>query len=367
MEIIATANETAHLIAESKRKDFIVFPEDRLNPVKMYDRLPYRWIEKGITNSFHGEASKGEYYTYQLGIYALQSLLDVTVEFSDLKDSKGNSIPAKNISCLNTSAINYEGNPVTKNVSIENKRIQPLWCGIDVPQNSAAGIYKGTVIIKCKNAAPAAIAITFTVNNKTLADGGISEPQKQTRLKWLNSVLYQDNTVIKPYIPLQSENNTISLLGRKLELNNDGFPKQIQTFFTTEMTGYKNEPNNILAEPIHFNFIKTNGEPSAFRESGLQFIKQTPGTIQWKAVNSNNELQMDVNASIEFDGFVAYTVKVTALQDVSLKDISLQIPFTKESSKYMMGLNQKGGYRPTNFDGNGMLNIKTRMAHGSAM
>ena len=33
--------------------------------------------------------------------------------------------------------------------------------------------------------------------------------------------------------------------------------------------------------------------------------------------------------------------KITALRNISLSDIALQIPFTKEASKYMMGLGQK--------------------------
>jgi hypothetical protein len=60
----------------------------------------------------------------------------------------------------------------------------------------------------------------------------------------------------------------------------------------------------------------------------------------------NDTLQMDVNGSLEFDGFSSYTVKVTALQDVQLKDITMHIPFKKEMAKYLMGLGQKGGERP---------------------
>ncbi|MES1220910.1 MAG: glycoside hydrolase domain-containing protein [Bacteroidota bacterium] len=351
MEVIATAKETSAIIAKSKRKDFIVFPENRLNPIKMTEHLPQRWIQKGLTSSFTASASKGEYYAFQLGLFALKQVDEVSVEFSDIKDGKGHTIAAKNISCINTSGIDYRGNAFSKTVNVEEDRVQALWCGIDVPQNAEAGVYKGNVIIKSKNAAPATIALILTVNNNVLADGGISEPEKQTRLKWLNSTLYQDNEVIEPYIPLHLDNNTISLLGRKIELNNDGFPKQVQTFFTKEMTDYKTEPNNILAAPIHFSFINATDEKEmGWKSMGLQFTKQTAGTVQWSATSSNDAARMEVNASMEFDGFIAYTVKITALQDAAFKNISLQIPFTKESSKYLMGLGQKGGYRPDNFE-----------------
>ncbi len=346
MEVVATVKETAALISKTNRSDFIVFPEDRMNPIKMTDRLPYRWIQKGIQSSFAGEASKGEYYTYQIGVYALQHLEELTVEFSGLKDGKGNSIAANNISCINTSGTDYATIPFTKTVDVAANKVQALWCGIDVPQNITAGVYKGTVTIKTKNTAPATIAITLSVDNKVLADAGISEPWKQTRLKWLNSTIAQENTVITPYTPLQLQDSIISLLGRKVGVNPSGFPAQIQTYFTEEMTGYTDQPNNMLYEPIHFHFTGTDGKDLKWKNEGVKYTKQTAGTVQWKAVNTNDALQMDVDASLEFDGFMTYTVKVTALKDVSFKEITMHIPVMPEKAKYLMGLGQKGGNRP---------------------
>ncbi len=58
---------------------------------------------------------------------------------------------------------------------------------------------------------------------------------------------------------------------------------------------------------------------------------------------------MEIEGSLEFDGFMEYKVKVTALNDVELKDISMQIPFSSYASRYLMGLGEKGGNRPENF------------------
>lgn len=350
MELIATVKETAALISKSNRSDYLVFPEDRMYPIKMTHQLPYRWIQKGVQSAFSGQAAKGENYTYQLGVYALQHLESVSIAFTDLKDDKGNTIDAKNIYCINTSGVDYTGTPFSKTVDIEKNQVQAFWCGIDVPKKITAGVYKGTATVESKNAANTTINISLTVTNKLLQDGGISEPWKQTRLKWLNSTLAQENNVIAPYIPLRLDNNSISLLGRKIELNNDGLPKQIQTFFIEEMTDYKTEPNDILAAPIHFAFIDSSGNEINWKNSSLNYTSQLPGTIKWETSNLSQDLKMDISASLEFDGFVAYTVKVTALKDVSLKDIAMQVPFTKQASKYLMGLGQKGGERPVNFD-----------------
>ncbi len=346
MEVTATVNETAALIAKSKRSDYLVFPEDRLYPIRMTDQLPQRWISSGPQNSFNASAAKGEYFTFQLGVYALQHLEEVTVSFSDLKQPGGLTIPSSQISCINTSGIDYKGEAFTKTVDIPKNKVQALWCGIDVPATAKPGVYKGTATISSKNAAPAVIALIVTIRYQLMDDAGISEPWKQTRLKWLNSTLAQENAVIAPYTALQAQDTTISLLGRKVLLSKEGFPAQIQTFFTEEMTGYSDQPNNLLAEPLHFHFTGTDGKNLEWKNSGIRFTKQTPGTVQWAALNSNDQLQMDVSATLEFDGALAYTVKVTALQDVNFKDIVMHIPVNPDAAKYLMGLGQKGGYRP---------------------
>ncbi len=91
MEIIATKEETDAVIKKGKNKDYIVFPEDRIYPIKMQDYLPYRWIQKGASNTFKGEADKGENYSFQIGIYALKNINDVSILFSDLTGARWQS------------------------------------------------------------------------------------------------------------------------------------------------------------------------------------------------------------------------------------------------------------------------------------
>jgi hypothetical protein len=78
----------------------------------------------------------------------------------------------------------------------------------------------------------------------------------------------------------------------------------------------------------------------------LQFITKEPGTVVWEGGSASSSLRMEVHASLEFDGFVAYTVKFIALEDIDLKDIRFHIPLHPEAAKYLIGLNRPGGYRP---------------------
>ncbi len=350
MEVIATKAETEALVNKHKAEAFLVFPEDRMNSIRMTKDLPQRWIELGPQNKYTGEAARGENFAFQLGIYALKDIENVQVTFSDLKSVTGKVIPASALFCINTSGTTYDAKPLTKVVNVAKGDIQALWCGVDVPALTLPSVYTGKATVSINGKPAKTIALSVKVNSKISKDGGVSEPYKMTRLGWLNSTMAQQNTVIAPYTPLEISGNTISLLGRKVEVNKDGFPKQIQTYFTPEMTEYAATPNNLLTEGIHFHFINAAGKKINLKSQGVQFTKKEAGTIQWTAISANDSLQMDVTASLEFDGFMAYTVKVKALQDVSLKDITMHIPFKKDFAKYMMGLGQKGGYRPENFE-----------------
>jgi hypothetical protein len=354
MEVIATAKETAALKAKDMGTPFLVFPEDRLHSIRMRNDLPYRWIKKGADSSIRGLASRGEYFAYQLGVYALQPLDHVQVRFSTLTGPGGVGIPAVNSSCINTNGIGYDGRSFMKEVAVPAGQVQALWCGVDVPADATPGVYEGTVEVTAGVPARRAsresrvIRVRLVVGRHAAVDGDVAEPEKMRRLKWLNSTLAQDNTVIAPYTPLDIRDDTlIRLLGRAIQLSPQGFPQQIQTFFTPEMTDTTSSPNNLLAENIHFHFVRqSDGKDIRLKSGGLQFTERSPGTVRWKATSASDELRMDVNATLEFDGFLAYTIKVTALADLDLKDIIMHIPFEKEAAVYMMGLGQKGGYRP---------------------
>ncbi|TDE12756.1 glycoside hydrolase domain-containing protein [Dyadobacter psychrotolerans] len=349
MEVIAKAAEVSSLIKNNAGKSFLIFPEDRLHPIKMTDDLPYRWIQKGVTGKFDDSVSPGEHYSFQLGIFPLKDLKNVKVRFSDLKD-KNKIIPAKLFSCLNTDGTGWDAKPVKIEVNVVKGKIQALWCLADIPANTASGEYNGVVYVSADGVAETPVQLNILVKKEILKDGGISEPVKQTRLTWLNSTMAQENTVISPYIPLKRENNSISLLGRKLTLGENGFPVKIETFFTPEMTGMTKEPKQVIQAPVQFVIEGAGGEIEKLVSSGLKYTSQTAGTIGWTSNSTSANMSVDVQAYVEFDGFVAYQVKVTALKDVNLTDIRLDLPMHKDAARYMMGLNLKGGNRPASYD-----------------
>lgn len=350
MEVIARAAEMKALLAANASRKYLVFAEDRMHPIRMTDDLPQRWFTRGASKAFSDQAAPGENFTFQIGVYPISlDLNNVRVRVSDLRNGPA-SIPAQAFSCLNTDGTGWDARPVRKQVSVTKNKVQALWCLADIPMATPAGIYKGKIYVSAANAPETVLDITLQISGPALTDKGIGEPQKQTRLAWLNSTMAQQNDVISPYIPLQRQGHVISLLGRKFTVGTNGLPERIETYFTPEMTGMSASPKNILQAPVRFAANAKGGATEKWVPKGLQYTEQSPGTIAWTATSTSAHLRMEVTGRIEFDGFVAYDVKMTALSDVLLDDIYMDIPMNAASARYMMGLNLKGGKRPASYD-----------------
>ncbi len=351
MEIVASEREISELMQKNKSKAFLVFPEDRTAPVRMKTKLPYRWIKKGPSLNFSGLANRGEHYSFQLAVFALKNVEGISFAFSDLKNKRGNTISSKQLSCLNTTGVRYDGASFLQQPTVEKGRVQSFWCLMEIPVSTPAGEYNGKVVIKSKGHSDVTVSLSVEVADSILQDGGISNPELQTRLHWLNSTLAQENSVVAPYTPLKVSRKNVDLLGRRFSIGENGFPLQILSFFTKEMTGFTSTASRIFSGPVQFNVVKQGASNAlAWKNKGFQFVKQDAGTVSWKAESYNADLNREVSASLEFDGFVMYTVKLTALNNVYLKDIEMVLPFTPEASKYMLGLGRKGGQRPSEFE-----------------
>jgi hypothetical protein len=347
MEVIATSDEMSRLKSVNSGKPFLVFPEDRLHPIKMKRDLPKRWIDTGPKDVFTADMMKGENFSFQLGLYAMnEALKNVTISFSDFQNTVDSKIASTSFSCLNEGGTNWDGKNFMKVINVEAGDIQPLWCLVNIPINSRAGVYEGIAVIRAEGVPAKNIKIVLLVSDKVLTDGGVSEPWKQTRLSWMNSTMAMNDEVIQPYAPLRVEGQAVSLLGRKVILGPSGLPRSIESYFSEEMTSVGQSPKQVLSESMQFLAEGADGKQLALKNNTLKFTETKEGIVRWEGLSTASDIQLSVQGQLEFDGFVSYSVKVTALNDVSLKDLRMEIPMTKASSKYMMGLEQPGGYRP---------------------
>ncbi len=332
MEVCATKGEIEALKSNLK-PSYTVFPEDRTHPIRMRTKLPYRWVKDGPAPIVAGNASKNEYFTYQLGLWASdQDLTHVKIEFTDLTSDE-DVISKESMTCFNTSGIRIDGNAFDIDLSVPKGRVQPLWCGIQIPANADAATYKGKVTVTCEGGPTTVIPVEVKIDAKTLKDHGDSEAWRMSRLRWLNSRLGADDEVVAPFTPLKLDSSTIACLGRSVSLGSDGLPISIKV-----------GQNEVLASPIQVMLQTTVGQPK------LAFTKKTEGAISWESKSESNVASWSCLGSMEFDGHLSYTVELIAKQDLTLDNPKLQIPFNKDSAEYMMGIGRIGGLMPMHYD-----------------
>ena len=343
MEVIATSNETARLLKEHPGEKYILFTEDRKFPIRMTTDIPYKWIADNRHDFFNGQADKGEYYVFQLGVWAARSNVEnLHVDFSALTNkATGEQIPASSFTCFNTEWTDVTGTVFEKNCSVDKGKVQALWVGTQLPEHLSAGTYQGTVTVSAANAESKTVQVSLNVSENVIANHGDNEPWRHSRLRWLNSQIGFDDEVIAPYTPLVMKDKTISCLGREIKLSDLGLPEHITSYFKETMTGIGTNGRSVLAAPME---LAADG--GAWENLNFEITKHKQGAIAWKALNQNSRFLMDLEGEMESDGNIAYKVTLVAREDASVEDVALRTHLASGVGRYMMGLGEKGGYCP---------------------
>ncbi|MCD8292801.1 MAG: DUF6067 family protein [Prevotellaceae bacterium] len=346
MEIIATEAEKEALLKARPKDAFLLFTEDRRYPIRMTMDIPYRWTAQ-TAPAFEGTADKGEYYTYQLGVWAARAEVEhLQVRFSDLVNKEtGARIPSSAMTCFNTGGTDVTGTVFRKDCSVPKDRVQALWIGVRVDEGTAAGTYEGTVTVSAGNAASQTVDVALTVSGNVIADHGDNEPWRQSRLRWLDSTIGFDDEPVTPYTPVELDGQRLSILGRDITLAPGGLPAAITSYFEETMTSIGTKGRALLAAPMEFT-----ADGGDWENLDFAFTKRKRGAVAWKATNRNDRFLMQLEGELEADGNLTCQVMLTALEDASVEDIALHTRLAPGVAKYMMGLGEKGGCCPSAID-----------------
>ena len=347
MEIIATAAEKQALLNANPGKTFLLLPEDREHPIRMFDNLSYRQVERGATGEFFGEGDQGEYYVLQLGLWACRGDVNsVKVSFDGLKGPESGRIEPKDMTCFNTEGVDWLGHKVSYPVHVSSGRVQPLWIGIQMPRDVKRGLYTGTVTVSDAAGHAEHVKVMINLSDNVLADGGDSEPWRLSRLRWLNSTLQENDKLVKPFTPMTVNGHTVGVLGRTLTVGELGLPTAIQSYFTEEMTSVGKTAKDILAKPMTLE-IKVGGSTLPIQVTRPVSLRRIDdGAVEWTAAGKAGDISVDVNARMEFDGVAEFHMNVSSTRDVHVDDISLLTPMTAAASKYRLGMGYEGSLRP---------------------
>ncbi|MDL2255867.1 DUF6067 family protein [Parabacteroides sp. OttesenSCG-928-G06] len=349
MEIAATENEKQQLLDKNKGKNFLLFAENRENPIKMYHTIPYRWAVKEAGSPFSAEADQNEYFVYQVGVWATEKdLKNIRVTFSDLTNENG-VIPASSMTCFNTEGTDWLQRKMDITCDVDKGRIQPLWMGVQMPVGLRMGVYTGKVTITAENERPQTIDIRIKLSDYILQDKGDSDIHRLARLRWLNSSFADNDEIVQPFTPLKINGQEITCLGRNVTINNYGFPEKINSFFTEEVTTIGKEAVPVLASPLKF-VIEQNRKEVNWTNESFEIDNPAPGAAYWTSRNKAGDFNVTTSGKMEFDGFMEYKVTVKATCDAAVSDIRVEIPINGDISKYWLGMGKQGSFVPNKYD-----------------
>jgi hypothetical protein len=351
MEVIATDSETSELRARDRGAPFLLFAEDRSRPIIMTRDLPQVWTAPGVAGRpVSGEALKGEFYSFQVGVWALRTLDSVSLTFSDLTGPAGATLSADHFTSFNTGGVDWQGRPFVLRLRVPEGEIQALWAGVDLPQGIAAGTWEGTATVTAAGGLKRSLPVRLTVKDSVIADHGDDEPTRLTRLRWLNSRLALDSTIVPPYTPVTATGMHLEILGRTVDLAPSGLPAQLSSKFTAGMTAMAATGRPLLQAPIRLEVIGSDGAVVTWSTDSAKMLHTQPGIAVWSVTGRAGAISTQLRGDLEFDGTLEYHIAVTASDTTPVDDIALVIPYRSDVAKYWMGLGRQGGLAPAAFD-----------------
>ena len=346
MEVIANRQETDSFF-NAHPADYYIFPEYREYPARMKQHLPWLWLNRGLKNGISDKVQKGEYYSFQLCLFANKSdLSGIQLSYFDLNGPGNSKISKENFQCINIDGVDLKGEVFKKDVRVKKGEVQPLWLGFMVPPETPAGVYKGMIIVKPAGHSEDTIYLSFNVENICIADHGDNQPENMTRLRWLNSTAgIDDDYIMSPFIPVTFKDQHIKILGREIILDKNGLPKQILSYFSEEMTGFNTNPEEILKQAINFE-VNATGKKQAWNTSSFTIKQDSRGKASWKTINQSEDFSLIVTGSVEYDGMLNYHLQLISKKDIELDDIKLNVPMKRDAAHYILGLGNKGAKCP---------------------
>lgn len=347
MNFTASADEVKQLNTRHAGEAFLLFPEDRLNPVSMQGDPPAHWVINGPQRIFRARAEPGEDYVVQVGLYALEDLHSVRV---DVTSPAGGH-------CINTDGVDRLGKPWCTGLAVPAGRVRALYVILPVPRESAGTSVEAVLRVTAAGQAAQEVEVRLDVAAESDADpaiaaGSFGEPRYLRRLAWLDSRVAQDAELVSPFtaIDLDQSSRTLGILGRSLRLAESGLPAQVTSTFTAAVTATDGPAVELFSGPMRLDIdgIQWSCSPLTFTEEG-------PARISWRSTwtggkNADSMLRLELHGVLDADGTVAYSLQLSSGESVDVIDVGLQLGFHEAAVPLAMGLGVPGGRRPESLD-----------------
>lgn len=302
--------------------DFYLF--DRTYKIIHFDDLSQLKNGQKIENEVDVTFSQNEVFVLQIA--ALSKSDDI------IKGVKSKS-KKLDISCINTDVVDKFGNRKNQEIKLKKNVIQPLFFTVEVKEKGLER-EKAELEIECESG-KYIIKINFKINDLRVANHGYNDLWRLSRIKWLNSTLEQNDNLVKPFVSPKLDENTIEILGRKIELGENALPKQVYSFYDEAIEICTDVQKTLFAKKCEFLVGDTK------ISGNLLDAKAYNNRVEANSKFENDDFVSEITSTIYYDGQVLYSLKIKPKKDFKVQNTALNIYVDKSCTSLMHGLGHK--------------------------
>ena len=149
--------------------------------------------------------------------------------------------------------------------------------------------------------------------NKVYCHASLKKPD------WVHTQEGYSDEVLAPWTPVEAQTNPdgaveVRVWGRRHTFGTTLFPRQIET-----------RGKEILAAPIALGG-RVDGKPIAWKEGRVNLTDATKTEASIEQIGADDPLMLRIDTSVEYDGYMIFDCEVKARRDMSLEELTLEIP-----------------------------------------
>ena len=322
MELVATPSEMA---VAGGLDSFLLIPADRMRPLRLTNSttgdFPIGWLGAPALGDHRHDAQAvlggdtvvqpGEWVALQLGVWARNESLEVTAV-----TMHGDSQLIANFSCISLGGNDYSGVPFTKQWRLPAGRLSALWMGVHIPvapvmPRSLTGSLEVTLRQGDSSSVfNVSVPVALSVSGAAILNSGDNQPEKLSRLRWLDSQIGVSDHVPKPFTAVDTSdwahNRTLRILGRSISIGLCGLPQSVSASLGLA-------PRSIGQEIFSFADV---GQALrwVWLPAGPKLTNESHSEASWfaHATSVPAGFALSVTGSLSFEGYLDYEIAIRA-------------------------------------------------------
>lgn len=296
---------------------------DRMEKIIHFDDLTILNGRKKLDGMAELIMSENEVFVFQLAV----------LSDSDDVIKSINCSGSAEISCINTDISDKFGNKKTQCVALKKNNIQPLFFTVSVDKLGKRE-EKCSIIIHTENES-LGFDILLHINSSPVENNGYNDINTLSRLKWLNSDMCLDDTVVKPYIQPVADNGEYRILGRAVQLSDNGIPAQLSSYYNEAIEVEADIQKQLFYKPAQFLIgdkvlAGENTQTSVFNNR-----------VESLTEGDTADYTAEISSVLRYEGVMEYSVKITPKHDFAAENVSLDFYVNKDCSSLMHGLGMR--------------------------